>query len=74
MTNLSPAPGTPQSYTKAIYGAIVAFIVAGAPTLYLALSDNHVTLQEGIAFLLAGLGTPILTGAVVAKTQNKVRI
>lgn len=71
MSEHSAAPGTPQTYAKAIWGAITAFIIAGGPTLYIALSDNHVTTQEGIAFVLAGLGAPIAVGAAVAKAKNK---
>lgn len=69
--NYSAAPGTPQTYAKAIAGAIIAFIIAGGPTLYLALSDNHVTSQEGLAFILAGLGAPVAVGVGVAKVKNK---
>jgi len=73
MAEYSPAPGTPQTYTKAVWAVVVAFIVAGGPTLWLALSDNHISAQEAVAFILAGLGAPVATGVTVAKVKNKAR-
>lgn len=69
----SPAPGTPQTYTKAIWGAVTAFIAAAGATILAAVADGHVTQQEGLMILIAGLGGPVVVGGTVAKVKNKPR-
>lgn len=71
--NYSPEPGTPQTYAKAVWGFVSAFVIAGGATLYVALNDNNVTAQEALAFILAGLGAPVAVGATVAKVRNRRR-
>lgn len=76
MSEYSPAPGTPQTYAKAIGGAVVAFIIAAGPLLWVALDQNSdngedISQQEAVGIILAGLGAPVATGFTVAKIKNK---
>jgi len=66
----SPEPGTPQTYTKAIWGGFVAFVLGAGATIMAALADGHVTTQEGVAIVIAGLGGTVV-GGTVAKVKNK---
>jgi hypothetical protein len=73
MANLSPAPGTPQTPDKAVWGAIATALAAGLLVLWTALADDRVTNQEVVQILLAFLGAPGAVGGVVYARKNRAR-
>jgi hypothetical protein len=77
MSNLSPAPGTPQTPAKAIVAAVVSLLTIGLGAVLVALqsnppgAENAITGDEWIVIALAVLGAPILTGGATYATTNK---
>jgi phosphate/sulfate permease len=69
----SPAPGTPQTATKAIVGAVIGAAVAGLATLYTALDDSVVTAQETVGIASAVVGSLAAVYGGVFITQNKAK-
>lgn len=67
----SPAPGTPQTYAKAIAGFVASFLTLAGGSILLAVNDGHLTGNEILAILIIGLGGSAATGVTVAKTRNK---
>ncbi len=71
MSNLSPAPGTPQTPAKAIWAAVSTALVASLLVLWVALTDDKVTNQEIVQILLALLGAPGVVGYGTYRTANR---
>lgn len=72
MSNLSPAPGTPQTPTKALFSALVAFLLA-AGAYYIA-DDDPFTRKEMVEMLLLGLVGSGLTGGTAYAVKNKAKV
>lgn len=75
MTVNSPAPGTPQTATKAVYGAIAGFVFAFLTALYATLQgrtdlDNAKPLDWFI-IILGALVTAGTVGGLVFQTKNR---
>ncbi|QSJ04778.1 hypothetical protein [Cellulosimicrobium phage DS1] len=66
-SNLSPAPGTPQTSAKAIAAGVTGGTVAFLSSLIPAASDNVVTGQE---WLTVGLATVLGLAAAFGITWN----
>ena len=76
MSNLSPAPGTPQTSTKAYVAAAVSLLSIGLGAVLVALQTNApgeppITASEWIVIALAILAAPVLTGGATYAAQNK---
>jgi hypothetical protein len=65
----SAAPGTPQTPTKAIFTAIVGFVIAVGG--YYVADDDPFTRKELVEALLLGLTGSGLTGAAAYFPRNK---
>ena len=77
MSNLSPAPGTPQTGTKAKYAAVVsgALTFVGAVLAYwIADADPFTAKEFGEACLTGAVAAGVIgggTGAATYKVQNQ---
>lgn len=71
MSENSPAPGAPQSPTKAVAATVLAFvtIVAGAWIS----DDGGTTAKEVVSWVVMGLIGSGLTGGVTFQVRNKAR-
>jgi uncharacterized membrane protein YeaQ/YmgE (transglycosylase-associated protein family) len=75
MSNLSPAPGTPQTSTKAVVSAVGAFVGTFIFGLWQALADrtdlDSMTNTQWLIVVLGALATSFATGGFTYATQNK---
>lgn len=76
MSDLSPAPGVPQTPTKAIVAAVGSLVTAVCLALLVVLSEgseggSSITGVEWVTLLLALVGAPAITGGVTYQAQNK---
>jgi hypothetical protein len=69
MSGYSPAPGTPQTSDKAIWSAVVGFLVAVGG--YYVADDDPFTRKELVEAFLLGLIATGLTGGVTFAVKNK---
>jgi hypothetical protein len=69
MSNLSPAPGTPQTPTKAYAATALAFLTV-VLSAWIA-DDGGVTAKEIVAWIVSAAIGAGLTGGVTYKVQNK---
>ncbi len=75
MSNLSPAPGVPQTNTKAVVAGAISLVVAGLGSLLVAVQSNApgeptITAAEWIVIALAVFTAPAATAFGTYKTQN----
>lgn len=70
MSNLSPAPGVPQTGTKAYVSAALAFVVAFA-TYYIADVDPFTKKEIVEALIIAAIGSGLAGGGTYV-AKNKV--
>jgi hypothetical protein len=72
---LSPAPGTPQTATKAIWGAVSTLLLAFLTALLPYLTDNAgltgIPAEGWVTAVIAALASGGITGAVVYQKQNQ---
>lgn len=71
MSDVTPAPGTPQTATKALVGTVLTFltVVAGA---WIA-DDGGVSGQEVLTWIVSGLVACGLVGGAVFQVPNKAK-
>lgn len=69
MSNLSPAPGTPQTPTKAYVATALAFLVVVAG-LWIN-DDGGTTSKEIVSWIISGLIACGLTGGATYAVSNK---
>jgi len=69
MANVSPAPGTPQTKTKAMVATALSFVTIVAAA-WIA-DDGGVSGQEIIAWVVSGLVGSGLTGVATSQVPNK---
>ena len=75
MSNLSPAPGTPQSSAKAVVAAVVSFVGTFIFALWASVKDrtdlDTMTTVQWIVVVLGALATAVATGGFTYSVQNK---
>ena len=76
MSNMSPAPGTPQTNTKAIVAGIAAGVIAGLSALIPAFNDDSpkgdsISAGEATTAVLAFVVGSGVAGVATQRTQNK---
>jgi hypothetical protein len=75
MSNLSPAPGTPQTSTKAVLAGVLSFVGTFIFGLWQALSDrtdlDSMTTNQWLLVVLGALATSLVTGGFTHVVQNK---
>lgn len=75
MSNLSPAPGTPQTGTKAYIAGVAAFVGTFIFGLWQALSDrtdlDSMTNTQWLIVVLGALATAVSTGGFTYAVQNR---
>lgn len=69
MSNLSPAPGTPQTKTKA-YVALAVAIISGVATALLGTVAPDTQFYQWLTYIVAVVGA-VGTALGVAQTANK---
>lgn len=71
---MSPAPGVPQTPTKAIIAALIGFIGTFVVSLSTALAgkgDENITGREWAIIILGALATTIVAGGLTFQIANK---
>jgi hypothetical protein len=75
MSNLSPAPGTPQTSTKAVVATVVAFLGTFIFGLWSALKDrtdlDTMTTSQWLVVVLGALATAFAAFVGTYSVQNK---
>ena len=72
MTDLSPAPGTPQTAEKAGYGGVVAGLAIFLGALLVEWTDTDpLEARDFVVALCAAAGGGGLTSGVIYKKKNK---
>lgn len=77
MSNLSPAPGVPQSPTKAIWAGVAAFVGTFIFALWQAVADrtevDTMTNTQWLIVLLGALATAVTTSGFAYQVRNRPR-
>lgn len=77
MSNLSPAPGTPQTPTKAVIAAVVSFLGAFIVALSAAVADrtdlDSMKTDEWFVVILGALATACVTGGLTYTVRNQAK-
>lgn len=79
MTVNSPAPGTPQTYTKAVWGAVAAVLGLALPVAIIATTSGSdggstITTNEWLMIVLAAVGGGGASGITVATVRNRPKV
>ena len=69
--NDSPAPGVPQTATKAMVGTVLTFVTV-VVSAWLA-DDNGASAQEVLSWVVSGLVACGLVGGAVFQVKNKAK-
>lgn len=71
MSDVTPAPGTPQTATKAMVGTVLTFVTV-VVSAWLA-DDNGASGQEVLSWVVSGLVACGLVGGAVFQVPNKAK-
>lgn len=78
MSNLSPAPGTPQTATKAVVAAVLSFLGAFLVALIAAVSGrtdlDTLKADQWVAIVIGAAVTAVATYGGTYQAKNKARV